>query len=42
VPTVAIFGSDPTRWSPIGPRVNVVHRQGIESINTDEVLAAIS
>jgi heptosyltransferase-3 len=30
VPTVAIFGpSDPVRWSPVGPRVNLI-RSGVE------------
>jgi ADP-heptose:LPS heptosyltransferase len=41
VPTVAIFGSDPARWGPIGPRVNVVYRDGIETIATDDVQAAL-
>lgn len=41
VPTVAIFGSDPTRWQPIGPRVSVVRGDSIEAVSTDEVLAAL-
>lgn len=42
VPTVAIFGSDPTRWAPIGPRVNIVQGEGIESIPIDDVFAAVT
>ena len=42
VPTVAIFGSDPVRWSPIASRISVVYREGIDSISTDDVLQAIA
>jgi ADP-heptose:LPS heptosyltransferase len=42
VPTVAIFGSDPTRWAPIGPRVTVVHRDGIETIATEDVYSVLA
>ena len=42
VPTVVIFGADPTRWQPIGPRVNVVRGETIEAVSTDDVFAALS
>ncbi|CAN5352472.1 glycosyltransferase family 9 protein [soil metagenome] len=41
VPTVAIFGADPTRWQPIGPRVTLLHGDSIETISVDEVFAAV-
>jgi ADP-heptose:LPS heptosyltransferase len=41
VPTVAIFGSDPTRWQPIGPRVSVVRGEAIDAISCDEVFRAL-
>jgi ADP-heptose:LPS heptosyltransferase len=41
VNTVALFGNNPSRWGPIGPRIRVVRRDGIESIHVDDVLDAI-
>lgn len=40
-PGVAIFGpTDPSRWRPLGP-VDVVRREPIESIEPDEIIAAL-
>ena len=41
VPTVAIFGDDPTRWRPIGPRVSVIQGDSIDAIPTADVLNAV-
>lgn len=42
VRTVAIFGNDPARWGPIGPRVNVVRGDGIEAVTVEQVHDAVS
>jgi hypothetical protein len=42
VRTVALFGNDPTRWGPIGPRVTIVRGEVLESISVDQVLGAVS
>jgi ADP-heptose:LPS heptosyltransferase len=42
VPTLALFGpSDPTVWRPLGPRVTVLHHSPLDSLQVDEVLAAM-
>jgi heptosyltransferase III len=41
-PVVALFGpTDPAIWAPRGPNVRVIHRQPIELIQSEEVLAVI-
>jgi ADP-heptose:LPS heptosyltransferase len=41
VPTVSVFGpKDPSRWRPLGPRVNVVQGEW-EQINVDAVLGTL-
>jgi ADP-heptose:LPS heptosyltransferase len=43
VPTVSIFGStDPARWRPLGPRVEVVRGAALEFLSVDEVFGRIS
>jgi ADP-heptose:LPS heptosyltransferase len=42
VKTIALFGSDPARWSPIGPQVSIVRGEPIDAIAGEQVLAAIS
>lgn len=41
VPTVSLFGSDPTRWRPIGPSVKVIQAEKIETIPVERVQAEI-
>jgi ADP-heptose:LPS heptosyltransferase len=41
VPTVALFGTDPARWRPIGPRVTIVRGETLEAIAVEDVLRAI-
>jgi hypothetical protein len=41
VPTVALFGSSPDRWRPIGPRVTILHASAIDRIGVRDVLRAI-
>jgi heptosyltransferase III len=39
-PTTAIFGpTDPTIWSPLGPKVRIIRAAPIDSISVDQVLA---
>jgi hypothetical protein len=41
VPTLSLFGpSDPNVWKPLGPRVTVLHKQPLDDLSVDEVLAA--
>ena len=42
VKTVALFGSDPTRWAPIGPQVTIVQAESIDAITVDQVQRAVS
>lgn len=37
VPTIALFGGDPARWSPLGPRVKIIHRAAITDITVQDV-----
>lgn len=39
VPTISLFGSEPTRWRPIGPHVSVIHADSIDAIPVDRVAA---
>lgn len=42
-PTVAIFGpTNPTIWSPVGPRVRVIHHRDLSAISVDDVLKALN
>ena len=43
VPTVSIFGpaTDPARWKPLGPRVEVVRGQPLESLGVEAVYDAL-
>jgi heptosyltransferase III len=41
VKTVALFGTDPTEWRPLGPRVKVLQKDGIENITLAEVASAV-
>jgi ADP-heptose:LPS heptosyltransferase len=42
VPTVSIFGaSDPVRWRPLGPKVNVIHASAIATIEMDQVFERV-
>lgn len=41
VPTVSIFGADPARWRPIGPRVRVVHADSLDAISVERIVEAI-
>ncbi len=41
MPTVCLFGNSPDRWKPIGPRVRVVHGEGMQAITVDGVAAAM-
>lgn len=41
VPSVVLFGSDPTAWRPLGPRVKVIHAEPIASIPVADVLASL-
>jgi ADP-heptose:LPS heptosyltransferase len=41
VPTITLFGGDPTTWKPLGPRVKVVAKPTISEIAVDEVLNQI-
>jgi heptosyltransferase-3 len=41
VKTIALFGSDPTRWAPLGPQVTVVRGETIDQIALTDVLAAL-
>jgi len=43
VPTVAIFGpSDPAVWRPVGPCVEVIHKDVLEHVPVDAVMGAIN
>jgi ADP-heptose:LPS heptosyltransferase len=42
VPTVALFGTDPRRWRPIGPHVHIVRGDSIDLIPLDEVVGTAS
>jgi ADP-heptose:LPS heptosyltransferase len=42
VPTVSLFGHDPARWKPIGPRVRIVQNDSLHAITVDDVREAIS
>ncbi len=37
VNTIALFGTDPARWKPLGPRVTVISAKGISAISVEEV-----
>jgi hypothetical protein len=41
VPTISLFGSDPTRWRPIGPSVKVIQAQKMEAIPVERVEAEV-
>ncbi len=41
VPTIALFGTNPQRWKPIGPKVTVVQGDGIEKVSIEEVERSI-
>lgn len=42
VPTLALFGpTDPTVWSPLGPRVQALHADPLASLTVETVLAAL-
>jgi len=42
LPTIALFGpTDPAVWKPMGPRVNVIHRNNMEAIPVDEVMGQV-
>jgi ADP-heptose:LPS heptosyltransferase len=41
VPTIALFGTSPDRWKPIGPKVTVIHRETIDAIPLDEIEKAL-
>ena len=39
-PTIGLFGnSDPNKWGPIAPQHAVIHRNGMEAITVDDVVA---
>ena len=42
VRTISLFGTDPTRWKPIGPRIRVVHESSLDQISVKRVLTAIN
>jgi heptosyltransferase-3 len=42
VPTVALFGTSPDRWKPIGPKVTIIRRDSLDAITVDDVLRAVS
>lgn len=39
VPSVVLFGRDPTGWAPLGPRVTVVSGASMDTIDVDSVAA---
>lgn len=41
VPSVVLFGRDPTAWRPLGPRVQVIRGEPISTIGVPDVLSAI-
>ena len=42
LPAVCLFGpTKPEVWRPLGPRVQVLHRQPLDGLTVDEVLAAL-
>lgn len=41
VPTVSIFGTDPTRWKPIGPQVEVIQSR-LDQLQADDVYNVVS
>jgi ADP-heptose:LPS heptosyltransferase len=41
VPTIALFGTDPQRWKPMGPKVNVIHKEPLDSITVHDVETSI-
>lgn len=41
VPTVSIFGADPTAWKPLGPKVTVVSKASLSDVTVNDVLSAI-
>jgi heptosyltransferase III len=41
VPTLSLFGTSPDRWKPIGPKVQIIHHDTIDSIPVTEVGNAI-
>jgi ADP-heptose:LPS heptosyltransferase len=42
VPTVTVFGTDATRWHPIGPHVRIVRGDSIDAISLDDVVGAVA
>jgi ADP-heptose:LPS heptosyltransferase len=42
IPTLALFGTQPDRWKPIGPKVEVIHRDSIDSISVHDVESTIT
>ena len=42
VPTIALFGADPQRWKPIGPKVHVIQRETIDGISHHDVELILS
>ncbi len=41
VPTIALFGNDPRRWRPLGPRVHTLDSQPIGQITPQSVLESL-
>lgn len=42
VPTLTLFGpTDPIRWQPLGPRVNVLRRDPLDALGVEDVFAAL-
>jgi ADP-heptose:LPS heptosyltransferase len=42
VPTVVLFGSDPTQWQPLGPHVHVVAGSSMDAIEVEQVRAVVA
>ena len=41
VPTISLFGSDPTRWRPIGPSVGVIQANTVEEIPVEQIMSKV-